>query len=249
MTEREWLTSESPQKMREHLEEKVGANARKLRLFACACCRRVARWFLDPVQHAAVDILEKYADGAATPDELASACMDADQFDEQHPLLSEARDDVREDYLEAADAAARVVAQATSNDPPGEHEPTYYHRLYDTIMHTVDAAGFGAVVDDPQNGRTLPAQAVERKVLAAILRCVFGNPFRPITFDPVWRTDAALSLSRQMYESHDFGAMPILADALQDAGCDYDDILSHCRDVNATHVRGCWVVDLVLGKS
>jgi hypothetical protein len=52
-----------------------------------------------------------------------------------------------------------------------------------------------------------------------------------------------------MYESRDFGAMPILADALQDAGCTSDDILKHCRDAHATHVRGCWVVDLVLGKA
>ena len=50
-----------------------------------------------------------------------------------------------------------------------------------------------------------------------------------------------------MYESRDFSAMPILADALQDAGCDNDDILNHCRDP-VRHVRGCWVVDLVLGK-
>jgi hypothetical protein len=52
-----------------------------------------------------------------------------------------------------------------------------------------------------------------------------------------------------MYESHDFFPMPILADALQDAGCDHPDVLAHCRDPQATHVRGCWVVDLVLGKS
>jgi hypothetical protein len=51
-----------------------------------------------------------------------------------------------------------------------------------------------------------------------------------------------------MYESRDFGTMPILADALQDAGCDSADILEHCRDANATHVRGCWVLDRVLCK-
>jgi hypothetical protein len=51
-----------------------------------------------------------------------------------------------------------------------------------------------------------------------------------------------------MYESRDFAAMPILADALQDAGCDSDDLLAHCRDPHATHVRGCWAVDLVLGR-
>jgi hypothetical protein len=81
-----------------------------------------------------------------------------------------------------------------------------------------------------------------------LVREVFGNPFCPVTFNPAWRTDTALSLAQQMYESRDFGAMPILADALQDAGCDNDDVLSHCRDANQVHVRGCWVVDLVLGK-
>jgi hypothetical protein len=85
--------------------------------------------------------------------------------------------------------------------------------------------------------------------LSVLLRDIFGNPYRSTTFSPFWRTDTALSLARQMYESRDFGAMPILADALQDAGCESDDILDHCRDANATHVRGCWVVDLVLNRS
>ncbi len=80
-----------------------------------------------------------------------------------------------------------------------------------------------------------------------LLRDIFGNPFRPITFAPDWRTDTAVALARGMYESRDFGAMPILADALQDAGCDNEDVLNHCRG-GGPHVRGCWVVDLVLGK-
>jgi hypothetical protein len=79
------------------------------------------------------------------------------------------------------------------------------------------------------------------------LRDIFGNPFRPVAFSPSWRTDTAVALARQMYESRDFSAMPILADALQDAGCDNEDILTHCRGPGP-HVRGCWVVDLVLGK-
>jgi hypothetical protein len=80
----------------------------------------------------------------------------------------------------------------------------------------------------------------------ALVRDIFGNPFRPIDFT-AWRTDTALTLAGQMYESRDFGAMPILADALQDAGCNNDDVLNHCRDANQTHYRGCWVVDGVLG--
>lgn len=68
-----------------------------------------------------------------------------------------------------------------------------------------------------------------------------------VAFASDWRTDTVLALARQMDGSGDFGAMPILADALQDAGCGDDNILGHCRGPGP-HVRGCWVVDLVLGK-
>ena len=88
-----------------------------------------------------------------------------------------------------------------------------------------------------------------RDFYIALVRDIFGNPFRPVAFNPAWRTDTALTLARQMYDSRDFGAMPILADALQDAGCDSEDVLNHCRGADTPHVRGCWVVDLVLGKS
>jgi hypothetical protein len=82
---------------------------------------------------------------------------------------------------------------------------------------------------------------------ADTLRDIFGNPFRTVAFRPEWRTDTAVALAEQMYESREFSAMPILADALQDAGCENTDVLAHCREAGP-HVRGCWVVDLVLGK-
>ena len=62
-----------------------------------------------------------------------------------------------------------------------------------------------------------------------------------------WRTDTVVTLARTMYETRDFSAMPILADALQDAGCENDDVLSHCRQQGA-HCRGCWALDLILEK-
>ncbi|MBP3955503.1 hypothetical protein J8F10_09435 [Gemmata sp. G18] len=80
-----------------------------------------------------------------------------------------------------------------------------------------------------------------------MLRDIFSNPFRPVIFSPEWRTSTVFALAAQIYESRDFSAMPILADALQDAGCDSADVLDHCRGPGP-HVRGCWVVDLVLGK-
>jgi hypothetical protein len=79
------------------------------------------------------------------------------------------------------------------------------------------------------------------------LRELFGNPFGRVAIDQNWLTSTVVAIAREMYESRDFGAMPILADALQDAGCDSADILDHCRWPEP-HARGCWVVDLVLGK-
>ena len=87
----------------------------------------------------------------------------------------------------------------------------------------------------------------ENIVQADLLRDIFGNPFRPVALDPAWLTSDVVALARGMYESRDFSAMPILADALQDAGCDNPDVLDHCRGAGP-HVRGCWVVDLLLGK-
>ena len=85
-------------------------------------------------------------------------------------------------------------------------------------------------------------------VLCPFVRDIFGNPFRPVAFDPNWRTSTVVSIAQGLYESRDFSPMTILADALQDAGCDHADILDHCRGTGP-HVRGCWVVDLVLGKT
>ncbi len=84
--------------------------------------------------------------------------------------------------------------------------------------------------------------------VSPLIRDIFGNPFRPVAFDPAWRTSDVLLLARGIYDERAFDRMPILADALQDAGCTNDDILNHCRDTAQVHVRGCWVVDLVLGK-
>ena len=88
----------------------------------------------------------------------------------------------------------------------------------------------------------------EEAFSVALFRDIFGNPFRPATFAPEWRTEVAVGIAAKMYDARDFGNMPVLADALQDAGCEHPDILSHCREPG-THVRGCWVVDLVLGKA
>jgi hypothetical protein len=81
----------------------------------------------------------------------------------------------------------------------------------------------------------------------AIIRCIFANPFAPVSFDDSWSTGDCLAMARGMYETRDFGAMPILADALQDAGCEHEGVLDHCRK-HPVHVRGCFGVDELLQK-
>jgi hypothetical protein len=65
---------------------------------------------------------------------------------------------------------------------------------------------------------------------------------------PEWRTSDVMLVATRIEESQDFSGLPILADALQEAECDSDDLLKHLRDPQAAHVRGCWALDLVLGK-
>jgi hypothetical protein len=102
-----------------------------------------------------------------------------------------------------------------------------------------ELAGFVAdmhITDDPEWART-----------AEFARDIWGNPFRPVALDPAWLSSDVVALARGIYADRAFDRMPILADALQDAGCEHPDVLNHCR-ADTVHVRGCWVVDLVLGK-
>jgi hypothetical protein len=94
---------------------------------------------------------------------------------------------------------------------------------------------------------TAHSRAGTRPTPRELLLDVFGNPFRPVAVDPAWRTPDVITLAEGIYADRASDRMPILADALQDAGCDNEDVLSHCRG-GGPHVRGCWVVDLVLGK-
>ncbi|WP_246523020.1 hypothetical protein [Gemmata palustris] len=120
------------------------------------------------------------------------------------------------------------------------------------VASAVSAALIAARDGDPDHpkgqGDYYATEASERKVQARILRELFRNPFRTVAFSAEWRTDTTVALARGMYEAREFSAMPILADALQDAGCNHTDVLAHCRGAGA-HLRGCWVLDLVLGRA
>ncbi len=219
MTETEWMTCNDPGRM---LEFTVGlVSRRKLRLAGCACGRRVWRLIGNETHRKAVEKAELYADGMIAKEELMAAGSAAVNV----------RAKKRSGYgTPLAWAARGVVFAATATDRIAQ----LTHDVTQAAQHFFQA----------ESG----AGEAQRIVFADLLRDIVGNLFQPVEFSPEWRTDTAVLLARPMYESRDFSAMPILADALQDAGCDNDDILNHCRDTALTHVRGCWAIDLVLGK-
>jgi hypothetical protein len=141
-------------------------------------------------------------------------------------------------------AAALHECSHLANRGPSKSRAYHAVLCHVVARQWVDDRRFGVILE---RSRVLGLSRM-RQTAAGLVRELYGNPFRPVTFSPEWRTSTAVAIAQQMYESRDLSAMPILADALQDAGCDNDDILTHCRDAIATHVRGCWVVDLVLDK-
>jgi len=211
MTEAEWLACEDPKPMVAHIRS--SGSARKLRLFACACCYRVYTDGDGP-EFDGVTISERYADGQATDEELKQAEDDLDCGDYRYGPADYATSGEIDAVLGAAAAATWIV----------EYNAAHHH------------PGPGLLADQ------------ERLAQAVLLRDIFGNPFRPVAVDPAWLTSAVVALAGGIYADRAFDRLPILADALQDAGCDSDDVLDHCRGPGP-HVRGCWVVDLLLGKS
>jgi hypothetical protein len=121
------------------------------------------------------------------------------------------------------------------------------------LIHAVQQI-FHAYWEDPHSVE-LKASNEEREAesrwQADVVRCVFGNPFHKESLDPswlAWNDGTVVKLAQGIYDEQAFDRLPILADALEEAGCANADILGHCRQPGP-HVRGCWVVDLVLGKN
>ena len=110
------------------------------------------------------------------------------------------------------------------------------------------SAAYAAICGFPADDERTPAVVQVEQLLCAQFRCVFGNPFRPPpAFPKKWRTETVSALAAGIYELRAFDRLPILADALEDAGCDDPAMLAHLRS-DGPHCRGCWVLDLALGK-
>jgi hypothetical protein len=198
-----WAECHDPALMLDHLRGRV--SDRKLRLFAVACCRRVPHLLTDRRSKMAVDVAERYSDGAASNEEFEA-----------------------------------VSAQMRVRDIRGHYGPVAAWAVAPSADMAARNTAWNAFCDRDGMG--------EERYQADLLRCVSGNPFRPVELPPKCRTSTVLALAQQMYDTGDFSAMPILADALQAAGCTNADVIDHCREPNTIHVRGCWAVDLILGK-
>jgi hypothetical protein len=241
MTEAEWLTATDPTPMLEFLKGK--ASDRKLRLFSVASCRRVGHLFVDPVFHRAVNVGEVYADGGTSDEERQAAMEVAEAVFAGRwmgVLHSEAIQTNVFSEMEAASAAIHAVYP--QDDLVGSDAELPY--LTWLPVSAIRNELRGGIRDNEQAAMK---ERAENAVHGLLLHDIMGNPFRPVSAAAAWLTPTALSFARRMYDSRDFSPMPILADALQDAGCANDDVLGHCRG-EGPHVRGCWVVDLVLGK-
>jgi hypothetical protein len=234
MTEADWLACTDPGPMLEHLRAK--ASDRKLRLFACACCRRT--WgLLQAEGRRAVEAAEGHADGLVAADQMRQAGTEARRpvgdFYEAANLGGHGV--VLTGGLAAAEAAACCTAPAA--------------------LSCERAARFAALAfGQPAEGIIPLGSPAEGVAQCRLLRDIFANPFRPVTPSAAWQTPQVVALAQAAYDQRELPAGPldparlaVLADALEEAGCADAGLLGHLRGPGP-HVRGCWAVDLLLGK-
>lgn len=219
MTEAEWLTGTDFYPMLKFLDSKI--SPRKGRLLACACCRRLEGHLRDERSREAIAVAEQYADGLATKTALRKGRQ-----------------------------AVRAAQQETPRD--GKHEVQW--NAYGAVAQAATEKDFLKAIDEAWLVARSPATGIRvarDPFPANLLREIIGNPFRQSRVDPLWLTwnDATVRrVAQAIYDERAFDRMPILADALHDAGCNSADILNHCREP-VQHVPGCWAVDLLLGKT
>ena len=241
MNEHDWLTGTDFAAHVRFVADRL--SLRRQRLLAVAFCRAAGDLLDHPELTAALDAIDRSADAsprASVTLELARQdCRAVAQqvYDAYRTATDAGRD---AGTAKARSELAWAVSFAANN--PLLLELVGTRALEAVAEMRVGAAGLLRAMS-PAFQAALEAHKV---VLLERVGEIAGNPFRRTHFAPEWRTDTVRAIATQMYDSREFSAMPILADALQDAGCDHEDLLRHCRDASATHVRGCWALDLVL---
>jgi hypothetical protein len=221
MTEAEWLAGTGLGPMVEFLRGR--ASDRRLRLFAVACCQQLMPWNQNRRVVEALIRAERYADGG-----LAESTME-----KWYQELNRISYEIRREMGGGGNAQTTICWAVGAVCLP---------RRYDGFVNAWQALTNMAGVFGPEFSGRGPA------IVRTLLDDTFGNPFRPVAVEPDWRTSTVAALATGIYADRAFDRLPILADALEDAGCEAPDVLAHCRS-DGVHVRGCWVVDLVLGKT
>lgn len=240
MTRAEWLESTEPCSMLEYVLKGKLAE-RKLRLFSCACCRiRNHANPLDGIEDL-IDLAERCADGLATRREVA----------ERADLVA------NPDFF-----PAELWGSVWLHSTLGWNDPFISAIAVGPVLVPADAPLFARLLRCIA-GNPYPRESSGRSwwgstILLGMVKLFAGSPYYTppqevealptFPFDSGWCTSTVAAIARGIYESRDFSPMPLLADALQDAGCENDDILNHCRSAGP-HARGCWVIDLILGKN
>jgi hypothetical protein len=202
---------------------------RKLRLFACACCRLCWQWLKDQRSRRAVELAERFADRRTKGHELASASRAADavvaEFIQGLPA-SGTTDRGLEIEINVADAVWRTSVRES---------------IQGCILLIAQRTRFTELHHGGESGNG--AAQVQ------LLRDIFGrpHPFAQARVNREWLSASVVALASSIYEDRAFDRLPILADALEEAGCANADVLAHCRSP-WPHVCGCWVVDLLLDK-
>ncbi len=202
---------------------RIKKRTRKLRLYGVACCRRILHLVPDAVCRTAVDAAERLADEQISDTE-------AEEYRSHADRIAQARFTLTHDFRDI-DGYAEAIAMCLS-------------KFNDHTFIVGHIAGATSILN-PTTGRVVSVEEWETKT--HLLREIFGNPFDPVRIDPAWLTPQVTAHALSIYDERRFADMPILADALEKAGCTNADVLNHCRQPGE-HVRGCWVVDLLLGK-
>jgi len=228
MTEQEWLRCADPDILYMDRFATTPKPMRKLTLFACGCCRKIWEQITDPRCRLAVGVSELEADGLALPE----------QFDSAFDAVEAACDEIVPAYPHSLKQTAAHAAEMALRAPSDAAYPVA------CVLATHERSQ-GQIAVSVADEVTLRNRHLA--VLADLFRDIFGNPFRSTAINRWMITKTVTNLAREIYEGRYFDRLPILADALEDAGCTDADILNHCRQPGE-HVRGCWVIDLILSK-
>jgi hypothetical protein len=227
MTEKKWLACKNYKPMLEFLGDR--ASERKVRLFAVACARQVWHLMWSKRTRAAVEVAERFADGLASAQEMALASRKAE------PLRVSPPGKRGQAAYQAAWAGHCVCWDDSGNCASW------------TAASAEQAVSWNAGEIPWGDGRTT-AEGAQRAVLCNLLRDVIGDPFRGVTIEPAWLVPVVRQLAQAIYDEYRFQDLPILADALEEAGCTSAELLGHLHGPGL-HVRGCWAVDLLLERS